>query len=554
MDSLTTRETAGEPPEAPAIVIDDLLRHWGRRTPQAVALADPPNKEELGLGEARVLTFAQADAVADRLAHNFARVGLDAGDVIALQLPNTVETVVIMLGAWRAGLTVTPLSPLWRLAETDRAFAAASPRAAVTVARFADHDHAGTICQAAVDHLSIRFAFGFGPDLPDAMTPIDEWLESSASVPFISPTSAMPGPTPGVAKVAPASALLTWSAAASGPCPVPRTHGEIATLASVFADELRLTARDALLNCFAPVSVTAIAGMLVPWLLAGGRLLLHQPFDLDIFADQIHHDEITYTAVPAAVLAALEQSGQLSARRGRLARIGCVWPAPPAGVRSTGAALALPIFDIHNLAEIGVLVRERAFGQDPTVLPLGPVRVAGSKSRAPYLVTRLAAENGSGIGEVRLRGPTVPAAALATESGAAPRLGVDGDGFLATGIMGAAVGDAGDGFRCVRSPEMIQHGGVAIAAAELDRLYAGHPDFLDAAAFAIDDPVMGDRIVAAVVPRPHATLSLEDLRRYLTDMQVAPFKLPDRLLEVHTIPRTKDGKVARNEILNKLAS
>ena len=40
-------------------------------------------------------------------------------------------------------------------------------------------------------------------------------------------------------------------------------------------------------------------------------------------------------------------------------------------------------------------------------------------------------------------------------------------------------------------------------------MYASYPEFLDAAAFAIDDPVMGDRIFAAVVPRPDQSPSLD---------------------------------------------
>ena len=42
-----------------------LLRYWEPATPNAVALTDPPNRAELGLGTARVLTFAEIDELVD---------------------------------------------------------------------------------------------------------------------------------------------------------------------------------------------------------------------------------------------------------------------------------------------------------------------------------------------------------------------------------------------------------------------------------------------------------------------------------------------------------
>jgi mycobactin salicyl-AMP ligase len=56
--------------------------------------------------------------------------------------------------------------------------------------------------------------------------------------------------------------------------------------------------------------------------------------------------------------------------------------------------------------------------------------------------------------------------------------------------------------RFKRGPELLRHGGIAIATSELDELYRSYPGYLDAACFVLSDPVIGDRIFAAVLPRP----------------------------------------------------
>jgi non-ribosomal peptide synthetase component E (peptide arylation enzyme) len=100
-----------------------------------------------------------------------------------------------------------------------------------------------------------------------------------------------------------------------------------------------------------------------------------------------------------------------------------------------------------------------------------------------------------------------------------------------------------------RDPELLQHGGFAIAVSELDALYQGFPGFLDAACFVLPDPIVGDRIFAAVARRPGEALSLEALHRFLAEHAVAPYEFPDKLLVVRQIPRDASGRVLREQIL-----
>jgi len=67
----------------------------------------------------------------------------------------------------------------------------------------------------------------------------------------------------------------------------------------------------------------------------------------------------------------------------------------------------------------------------------------------------------------------------------------------------------------------------------------------------LPDPVVGDRIFAAVVPAPSVPVSLEALHLFLAERSVAPYKFPDKLLVVPEIPR--EGRtVLREEILRQV--
>ena len=531
---------------------DAALRHHAVQAGNEIAFLDPPDRAKRGMGQPRSLSFAAADIVADKVASRFLDCGLKRGDIITLQMPNTIEAPLLMLGAWRAGLVVSLMPLLWRLDEIDRAFTQIKPKAAVTVASYGDEQSAQTLGEAAAKNPSIRFVFAFGENLPDGVTPIDDWLceEDAGSRETGSP------PEPGRPDE---TALITWTVLQQKPCPVPRTHGEVAALARMFLSHMKLGGSGRVLNTYPYSSIGAVAGQLVAPLMAGAQIVLHLPFSFDIFVEQLRENEITYTALPASVISALDERCDPGSGALDLARIGCIWPNPH-GVNS-GPDLfeaPLPIFDIHNFAELAILVRERSSGADPSLLPLGKIYLPGEEEGEdadPVLETRVRGavtheENQQVLrGTLCVRGSSVPGGPFSL---AGDLLQTDAHGYLDTGI-GCAVDDTIAGqFRCQKSEDVIYHGGAAIAASELDNLYAAFPEFLDAAAFVLDDAVIGERIFAAVVPKPDVAPSLDRLREFLSQKRVAPYKTPDQLVIVKSIPRSGQGAVQRDRILGNI--
>ena len=86
-----------------AASLDDLFRRAGVRHPDALALVDPPNRENFTDGSPRTLTFAQADRAISSLAARLRGLGLQTDTIVAMQLPNTVESVIAFLGVCARG-------------------------------------------------------------------------------------------------------------------------------------------------------------------------------------------------------------------------------------------------------------------------------------------------------------------------------------------------------------------------------------------------------------------------------------------------------------------
>ena len=107
--------------DLPATTLDDVFRRAAARRPDAIALADPPDRDSFTDGPPRHLTYAEADRVVSAIASRLRTLGLQTDAIVGIQLPNTVESVLTILGVLRAGMIAVPLPLLWRRADVARA-------------------------------------------------------------------------------------------------------------------------------------------------------------------------------------------------------------------------------------------------------------------------------------------------------------------------------------------------------------------------------------------------------------------------------------------------
>jgi acyl-CoA synthetase (AMP-forming)/AMP-acid ligase II/acyl carrier protein len=147
------------------------------------------------------------------------------------------------------------------------------------------------------------------------------------------------------------------------------------------------------------------------------------------------------------------------------------------------------------------------------------------------------------LGEILVGGPTVISGYLdAPELNRACFL----DGWFRSGDIGSI---DEDGFLTLhgRKTDVINRGGEKISPLEIDEALMRHPAILEAAAFSVPHPRLGEDVVAAVILRPGMTTTSVELRKYLQE-QVAPFKVPRRIVFREQLPKGTTGKVLRRRL------
>jgi fatty-acyl-CoA synthase len=143
-------------------------------------------------------------------------------------------------------------------------------------------------------------------------------------------------------------------------------------------------------------------------------------------------------------------------------------------------------------------------------------------------------------GEVCVRGPSLMLGYYKRPEATADKVR---DGWLHTGDMG--IKDA-DGYLRItgRLTDMIIVGGFNTYPAEIENFYLRHPAILDVSIVGVPDPVLGEVVMAFVIPRAGHTLTADEVIAFARG-QIANFKVPRRVEIVADFPLTGSGKVQK---------
>src|SRR6202047_3932693 len=337
-----------------------LFRRILARQPDALALLDPLNKQRITGTAPRRLTFAQADRAISALAAHAVDAGLPVNSVIGIQLPNTVEFVLTVLAAYRAGLIVALLPQLWRQAELTMALNRTGARAIVTTSKIDGVRHAELAMNARAQAFSIRHVCGFGDDLPEGMASLDLAMTSGSTT------------KRAVTQDGRRAALISFDVTADGFRAVPRTHlNLIASGLAVFL-ESRVPQGANLMSAFTPSSFAGLTSSLLVWLLSGGTLALHHPFDGDALEQQIKEDSCDTLIAPAPLAWRLAEI-DLPSRLPTLRNVIGLWRTPEQVASSAlWTAAQVRLTDIYLFGEAGLFGARRTADGVPAPIMPGP--------------------------------------------------------------------------------------------------------------------------------------------------------------------------------------
>jgi AMP-binding enzyme len=378
--------------------LDALFQRCLSRRPDAVALVDPSNKPRVTGQPPNRLTYAQADRAISALAAHFIESGLPAHSVIAVQLPNTIEFALTVLAAHRAGLVVALFPLLWRQAELVAALNRTSARAIVTAAKIDGIMHSDLVMNAAAEAFSIRHVCGFGTDLPEGMASLDQALAQPSSV------------ARHVIQDGRKAAIISFDVTADGFRAVPRTHLSVIAAGLALSLESDVPQGATVMSAFAPGSFAGLASSVVVWLLSGGTLVLHHPFDSDVLGQQIVEYGCDTLIAPAPLAFRLDEL-DLAERLPSLRNVIGLWRAPEQAASSPSwTARHASLTDAYLFGEAGLFgARRTAADGAPAAIRPGPHgaprELPGSSIAGEILLTPK--------GTLGLRGPMVAVAAYA---------------------------------------------------------------------------------------------------------------------------------------------
>ena len=378
--------------------LDTLFGRILARRPRDLALIDPGNKLRVTGQPPKRLTYEAADRAISALAAHFIESGLPAHSVIAVQLPNTVELALTVLAAHRAGLVVALFPLLWRQAELVAALNRTSARAIVASARVDGVNHADLAMNAAAEAFSIRHVCGFGSDLPEGMASLDQALAQPSST------------TRPVIQDGRKAAIISFDVTSDGFRAVPRTHLSLIAGGLALSLESDVPQGATVMSAFAPTSFAGLASSVVVWLLSGGTLALHHPFEADGLEQDLREHRCDTLIAPAQLVFRLDEF-DLDARLPALRNVIGMWRAPEQVASSPQwTAQRASLTDAYLFGEAGLFgARRTADDGAPALVKPGlhgaPRELPGSSISGEILLTPK--------GTLGLRGPMVAVAAYA---------------------------------------------------------------------------------------------------------------------------------------------
>ncbi|NMM80929.1 short-chain-fatty-acid--CoA ligase [Acidovorax sp. SRB_14] len=535
----------------------------------AFAVADPPNRTELFGGAPQNWSWGALCEQVGALCAVLHAQGVGKDDVIVVQLPNCVQLHAIYLACAVSGVVVSPVPMQYRAHELVHVATSTAAKGVITTQRLGKYQAAHEIALMKPLLPSVQWVWSYG----DASgQPLPEGVQDLDILLLQAPAWDDDGMRAHMARIAlTANDVFTicWTSGTEARSKgVPRSHNEWLLVGTSVIDAGQMQPGAQMVIPFPFVNMAGISTSLIVWLLTGGGLHHHHPFDLKVFIGQLQDNPTDYTVAAPAVLSMLLKTPELldGVDLSRLKRIG-----------SGGGPLA-PWLVEQFAARFGIEVINYFGSNEGAALSSTPQDIPNQQHRANYFprlgidgfawkavhankVTTRLVDVDSGeeirapgkVGELRFKGPMVFSGYFNS-----PELTVnafDELGFYKTGDLFDIAGDRGQYYRFAgRSKDIVVRGGMNISCEEVESLLLSHPKVREVAVIGWPDDVLGEKVCAVVVPRDATqALELDELVAYLKNVgKVAAFKLPERIETIGELPRNPVGKVLKRVLRERM--
>ncbi|MEV5378992.1 amino acid adenylation domain-containing protein [Streptomyces nondiastaticus] len=525
----------------PAASPPELLQAQAARTPEKAALVFPaavgtsPADTVPATRPGTVVSYAELNTRANRLARELVRRGVGPEQIVALLLPRSGELLVAMLAVLKAGAAYLPLDPehpAERLSFVlEDAGAALLLTTSAVEATAPEAGAAGAVPRMVLDHDGTRALVGSrsGTDLADA----DRTCPLSPHHPaYVIYTSGSTGRPKGVAmSCGGLMNLLAWQRAA---LPSGESGGRTAQFTTISFD----------------VSVQEILGALT-----SGRSLVVPTEDVRRDAGELvrwlERNEISELFAPNLVVdavctAAVEQGRRLPALR-HVAQAGEALTLTDA-VREFFGEGTRQLHNHYGPTETHVVTAHHLAKRASAWPPAAPIGTPVANTRAYVLDGGLRLVPPGVVGELYVAGAGVA-------RGYVNRPGLTAERFVADpfGPAGSRMYRTGDLVRWTpdgelafagRADDQVKVRGHRIESSEVEAVLSRHPGLVRAAVVAHEHEPSGKRLIAYVVPATGSTVDTAELRDYAR-RALPDYMIPAVFVPLDELPLLPNGKLDR---------
>ncbi|MFJ3663402.1 amino acid adenylation domain-containing protein [Streptomyces sp. NPDC090119] len=517
-------------PMLPSAERSVLLHEWNatsRQTGQAATVelfeqqaAATPAGTALVHGDA-VLSYAELDARANRLAHHLVARGLGPEQIVALACPRTSQLLVAMLAVLKTGAAYLPL-------DLDH------PRERLS---FMLHDAAPALALTGDEAVL---------DLPEGTPTLSltdpDVVAALAGHPETKPDLPVP-PSPENAAY-----MLYTSGSTGRPKGVVVTHGNLRNFVRDMRGRTAMTPDDRLLAVTTVGFDIAHLELFVP-LISGATVVLadkelvHDPQEL---RRVVHRDGVTVVqATPSLWRGVVESAADVLAR----IRVLVGGEALPAELAEALTAGSPSVTNVYGPTETTIWSTAAELARGGTGAP--PIGGPIANTRVYVLDAGLQPVPPGVPGELYIAGEGVA-------RGYANRAGLTASRFVADPFGPPAermyrTGDVvrwrvdGDLEFVGRADDQVKIRGFRIELGEIETVLAAHPQVGSAVVVAREDGPVGKQLVAYVVPTGDAPPTVADLKAYI-ERSLPRYMVPAFFVEMDAYPLTPSGKVDRRRL------